>query len=186
MKKKSAKVFKHILASPFFQHWSEMTKEDSIQMLNVLKAEAVSQAIYGIKIDLKVHKTGSASLNSFLGENLILGINKVIENIQKVSFVVLLRNDDNEVLLETVLLLCRNLGICYVCGNFEVVCEGFTEITGVDKLACFALPALHTFPQTFMLLNSLSTRYNQKRLLPVKIISKQIEKPAIKPIKSLK
>lgn len=177
MKKKSAKVFKHVLASPFFQHWSEMSKEDSIQVLNVLKAEAVSQAIYGIKIDLKVQKTGSVSLGSFLAENLILGIEKVVENIRKVSFVVILRNDDNEVLLETVLLLCRNLGVCYVCGDFDVVCDGFAEITGVDRLACFALPAMHTFPQTFALLNSLSTRYNQKRLLPVKIISKQIEKP---------
>lgn len=183
MKNKSAKVFKHILANPFFQHWAEMSKEDSVHLLNLLKAEAVNQAITGIKIDMKAQKTESASLDTFLAENLILGINKVIENIQKIAFVVLLRADENEVLLETVLLLCRNLGISYICANFEVVYSGFAEITRIQRLACFALPKLHTFPQTFTLLNSFSSRYHQKRLLPVKIISKQIEKPIKTPQK---
>ena len=174
MKKKSQKVFKHVLTNPFSQAWPDISNEETLQLVNILQREAVAQAISGIKLDNKIQKTNSASLDSFTNANLIIGINKVIKNIEQVSAVVLLKCDANEVLLEPLVLLSRNKGIKCICGNFEVVYEKMGEITGVKKLAAFALPKINPFPQTESFINSIGPRYPPKSLLPVKIFSKEI------------
>lgn len=176
MKKKSQKVFKHILSSPFASNWPELSKEDSLQFVNILKNESVSQAISGIKLDSKILKTGSASLDQFLKENLIFGVNKTIEHITRLSFVVLFKSEANEVILEPIYLLCRNLDISCLAVDYLAVHEKVTEITGVKNLACFAFPNEHPLQQTLNFLNSMKSRYTQKRLMPVKIKTKEIIK----------
>jgi hypothetical protein len=176
MKKKSQKVLKHVLSSPFTSNWPELSKEDSLSFVNILKNEAVSQAIFGVKLDSKILKTGSASLDVFLRENLIFGVAKSIEHIKKVSFVVLFRSDQNEILLEGLYLLCRNLGVTCLALDFEVVKEKLEEITGVKFLACLAFPLENTLPQTCNFLNGMKSRYVQKRLMPVRIKTQEIVK----------
>ena len=172
-RKKSQKVFKHVLQSPFLNAWPDVTNEDINKIVNVLYKETVNQAICGIKIDNKIQKIGEANLESFSHQNLVLGINEIIKNIEKVSFVVMFKCDTNEVILEPLMLLCRNKAVKAVSGSFAVVYEKMHEITGVSKLAAFALPMNHCYPLTETFLITLVPKPS-KKLLELNIKSVEI------------
>lgn len=175
-RKKNQKVFKHILTNPFQAHWPEISKEQSQQLITILHRESINQAISGIKIDLKIQKTSEANLESFVKSNLILGINKSIQNIEKISKVILFKCEANEVLIEPLFLLCRAKGIVCITCSFETVYEKIYELTGIPKLAALALPIENVFPQTEILLNSLGPKnlrpYAQVAIKSMEIVNK--------------
>ena len=174
-RKKNQKVFKHVLCNPFVSAWPDISNEETQQIVNSLNREAVSQALNELKIENKKLKTSETNLETFFNNNLIIGINEIIKHIDKVSFVILFKCDANEVLLEPLMLLCRNKGIKCLSGSFQVAYEKLREITGVKKLAALALPIMHAFPLTEIFLNSLTPK-PQKKLLGIVIKSTEILK----------
>lgn len=174
MRKKSQKVFKHVFSNPFTQAWPDISNEELQQVVNILNKESIAQAISGIKVNSKIQKISEANLDTFVNQNLIIGINSIIKHIEKVNCVVLLKCEANEVLVEPLMLLCRAKGIKCISGNFEVTYEKLREITGVKKLAAFAFPIMSVFPQTEAFISTLAPI--SRRLLPAVIKSIEIIK----------
>lgn len=174
-RKRSQKVFKHVLCNPFFTAWPEISNEETHQITSILSRESLSQATSSIQTDLKKQKTSTTNLESFSHQNLILGINNILQNIDKVSIVLLFRCDANEVILEPLMLLCHTRQIKCLSGSFQVAYEKLREITGISKLAALALPTLHPYPLLEIYLKSLTPR-PAKAFLPVLIKSTEIQK----------
>ena len=112
-------------------------------------------------------------METFVHQNLILGINEIINHIDQVSIVVLFRCEVNEVLLEPLLLLCKTKNVKCLSGSFQVAYEKMRELTGVSKLAALALPKVNSYPLTEHYLNTLIPK-QPKSLLPLAISSKEI------------
>jgi RNase P subunit Pop3 len=174
-RKKVQKVFKHVLCNPFTYAWPDISNEETLQIVSVLSRESVSQALTGLKLENKRQKLPEPNTLNFSSESLLLGINTIIKAIEKVSFVVLLKCEANEALLEPLMLLCRYKNIKCVSGNFDVVYDKLKEITGICKLAAFALPIMHSYPQTDTFLNTLVPKPS-KKYLKACISSKEILK----------
>lgn len=85
---------------------------------------------------------------SFGKNQLVLGVNKIADNIGNVDCVVLLKSELNESLIEPLLLLCKTRGVKVITASYELSIEKLRDITGVKRLAAFAFPKNHCFTLT--------------------------------------
>ena len=160
-------MFKHILGNPFAVAWPTLTDEQTNSLATLLTKEVEAQSLPALLLPVPVPDTPSKrrkldepNLVKTAKKTLILGVNSIAESIDKVEIVVVLRSKENQVLVEPVWHLCRAKRVKIVSASYEIAIEKMSMLTGVHRLAAFAIPKTHNLPISTAFLASHS------RLLP--------------------
>jgi len=172
--RKARKKYKHIVANPFHVVWNELSRTQTQQLISVLCREVNQQASNAkFQPELKRRHTESSNINNFCQQNMILGINNIAENIESIECLVMLKSKENLALLEPLFLLARSKGVYNITMSYEVAIQNLKELTGVKKLAAFALPKMNCFPMTFNLVKQFQLP-NSRSFVPAQVKSVQI------------
>lgn len=141
-------VFKHIMCNPFSSSWNEIPPENALSFSNLFRNEVMNKCTNSnarfLPSPSKRLKTEESDPVSFCKSNLILGINNILSNIDKVEYVILLKTTETENLIEPLMMLCREKQIKYVSMSYDALKENMRDLTGVKRLAAFAIPKIHT------------------------------------------
>lgn len=141
-------VFKHILCNPFSSSWNEIPSENALSFSNLFRNEVINKCTHSsarfVSTPIKRLKTDESDPVTYCKSNLILGINNVLSQIDKLEYVILLKTQETENLIEPLMMLCREKQVKYVTMNYEALKENMRDLTGVQRLAAFAIPKIHT------------------------------------------
>ncbi|CAG9330021.1 unnamed protein product [Blepharisma stoltei] len=159
---------KAIFTNPWQITWPEIGGEQTMQLMNALWKEFQENAMPEIRVEVKRQKIENANMINYSKNQLILGINKIVENIDKVDCVIMMRSDANESILEPLLILCKNKGVKAISASYELGIEKLRDIAGVKRLAAFALPKIHCFKLTRLLIDQFQPKPAQSNHLKPK------------------
>lgn len=157
-KKPQKRVMRHILTNPFAATLNEISSTETQAMISVLGQE-ISAMLTQQSITDTGKRLKTEELSSMAGAariTLILGINSIVADLEKITAVVGLKCPDTEVMLEPLAMLCRNSGVPFICANYTAVKGRLREITGVKLLAAFGVPKMNCLPMTANFLKKLS------------------------------
>ncbi|CAG9326906.1 unnamed protein product [Blepharisma stoltei] len=136
---------KHILSNPYSMSWQIISSDQTNSLLESLSLEIKAQSSPSIRNEEKKQKIENPDTHRFSRIHLILGIKKIISEIDQISSIFCFIDKSTEVLLEPLIFLGREKGVKVMGMEINEHCLSFRQIIGIDKLVAFALPKIHCF-----------------------------------------
>lgn len=173
------KIFKHILKNPFATAWPLLGEEHTQSFANLLAREIEAQAAPAVCLPqsedasqpCKRRRTAETNVTACAKRMLVLGITNILETQARLAVIVVLRSTENQVLVEPLLHYCRFRRIRLVAIPQEIAQERLGQVTGVRRLAAFAIPQEHNLPVTMGFLTHHAALLPALTLFPV-VLSK--------------
>lgn len=170
------KVFKHILRNPFSTAWPTLSEEQSLGLVNVLAREIEAQTAPGQLLPqeedhgdtpVKRRKTNETNVTRCAKRMIMLGIRNILETQIDLAVIVVLRSVENQVLVEPLLHFSRLKQIKIVAISQDIALNRLNQVTGVRRLAAFAIPKGPDLPVTLAYLSHHAVLLPPIHFLPV-------------------